>query len=201
MSPSGLQAEDSLSVLSSLSFLQPDWSALPSQHRGPGQRSDFCLTMTSSLLLVLDSNRTVSQFISYNTQFSVLILCFLTATKSSLDALRKRLYVLKYQQSSSSYSGPSPPPPLFRASIQLAIPNIVLRPSLDDIQVFLVSLRTLLSSSYSDVYLNTYCVFQSTVNKLVNVVLSVTKDIPLWTYSHLQYRQQQVLSSVVSLLL
>lgn len=39
------------------------------------------------------------------------------------------------------------------------------------------------------------CVFQATVNKLVSVVLSVTKDIPLWTYSHLQYKQQQVLWS------
>jgi len=35
-------------------------------------------------------------------------------------------------------------------------------------------------------------VFQSTVNKLVGVVLSVTKDVPLWTFSHLQYKQQQV---------
>ncbi|XP_067341566.1 dynein axonemal heavy chain 5 isoform X2 [Channa argus] len=89
------------------------------------------------------------------------------ATKSSLDALRKRLPVLRYQQSSSSSSSSnSLAPPLFRASIQLAIPNIVLRPSLDDIQ--------------------------STVNKMVSVVLSLTKDIPLWTYSHLQYKQQQV---------
>ncbi len=42
------------------------------------------------------------------------------------------------------------------------------------------------------------CVFQTTVNKLVSVVLSVTKDIPLWTYSHLQYKQQEVLWSVIS---
>ncbi|XP_076617159.1 dynein axonemal heavy chain 5 isoform X1 [Chaetodon auriga] len=89
------------------------------------------------------------------------------ATKSSLEALRRRLHVPKYQPSScSSQSAPPPPPPLFRASIQLAVPNIVLRPSLDDIQ--------------------------STVNKLVSVVLSATRDIPLWTYSHLQYKQQQV---------
>uniref|UniRef100_A0A7N8X5D3 Dynein, axonemal, heavy chain 5 like n=1 Tax=Mastacembelus armatus TaxID=205130 RepID=A0A7N8X5D3_9TELE len=71
--------------------------------------------------------------------FSVLIY-FITATKSSLDALRRRLHVLKYQPSSSSSSfnsqSASPPPPLFRSSIQLAIPNIILRPSLDDIQVF-----------------------------------------------------------------
>ncbi|XP_055363688.1 dynein axonemal heavy chain 5 [Betta splendens] len=91
------------------------------------------------------------------------------ATKSSLDALRRRLHVLKYQPA-SSYSSPSPPP-LFRASIQLSIPNIVLRPSLDDIQ--------------------------TTLNKLVNVLLSVTRDIPLWTYSHLQYKQQQVEQAAV----
>lgn len=59
--------------------------------------------------------------------------CLLTATKASLNALRKRLHVLKYHPS-SSYSSPAPPP-LFRVSIQLSIPNIVLRPSLDDIQV------------------------------------------------------------------
>ncbi|KAM9337116.1 dynein axonemal heavy chain 5 [Symphorus nematophorus] len=97
------------------------------------------------------------------------------ATKSSLDALRRRLHVPKYQpsfsSSSSSGSSQSAPPALFRASIQLAIPNIVLRPSLDDIQ--------------------------STVNKLVSVVLSVTKDIPLWTYSHLQYKQQLVEQAAV----
>uniref|UniRef100_A0A8D3DUG5 Dynein heavy chain 5, axonemal-like n=1 Tax=Scophthalmus maximus TaxID=52904 RepID=A0A8D3DUG5_SCOMX len=93
------------------------------------------------------------------------------ATKSCLDALKRRLHVLKYQPSSSSYSSyscssQSAAPPLFRASIQLAIPNIVLRPSLDNIQ--------------------------NTVNELVGDVLSVTKDVPLWNYSYLQYKQQQV---------
>ncbi|CAJ1081553.1 dynein axonemal heavy chain 5 isoform X1 [Xyrichtys novacula] len=98
------------------------------------------------------------------------------ATKSSLDALRRRLHVTKFQPSSSSsstssQSAPPPPPPLFRASMQLAIPNIVLRPSLDDIQ--------------------------STVNRMVSVVLTVTKDIPLWTFAHLQYKQQQVEQAAV----
>ncbi|XP_071340329.1 dynein axonemal heavy chain 5 isoform X1 [Trachinotus anak] len=96
------------------------------------------------------------------------------ATKSSLDALRRRLHVLKYQPSSStssSCSSQSAPPPLFRASIQLSIPNIVLRPSLDDIQ--------------------------TAVNKLVSTVLSITKDIPLWTYSHMQFKQQQVEQAAV----
>lgn len=36
------------------------------------------------------------------------------------------------------------------------------------------------------------CVCQSSVNKLVSIILSGTKDIPLWTFSHLQFKQQQV---------
>ncbi|XP_056290618.1 LOW QUALITY PROTEIN: dynein axonemal heavy chain 5-like [Pseudoliparis swirei] len=92
------------------------------------------------------------------------------ATRSSLNALRRRLLVLKHQPSSAP-PPPPPPPPLLRASIELSIPNIVLRPSLEDMQ--------------------------STVNKLVGVVLSVTKDVPLWTFSHLQYKQQQVEQAAV----
>ncbi|XP_068603948.1 LOW QUALITY PROTEIN: dynein axonemal heavy chain 5 [Brachionichthys hirsutus] len=96
------------------------------------------------------------------------------ATRSSLDALRRRLYVPKYQPSppSSSFSSSqAAPPPLLSASMQLAIPHIVLRPSLEDIQV--------------------------TVNKLVSVVLAATKDVPLWTYAHLQYKQQQLEQAAV----
>ncbi|XP_029955923.1 dynein heavy chain 5, axonemal [Salarias fasciatus] len=97
-----------------------------------------------------------------------------TATKFSLDALRRRLHVVRHQlpsSSSSHSSNLSDPPALFRASIQLAIPNIVLKPSLEDIQ--------------------------STVNKMVNSVLSATKDVPLWTYAHLQYKQLQVEQAAV----
>ena len=64
------------------------------------------------------------------------------ATRSSLEAFRKRLHVVSSYPSSSSTSssscsskGQEGPAPLFRASIQLTIPNIVLRPSLEDIQV------------------------------------------------------------------
>ncbi|KAM4605979.1 LOW QUALITY PROTEIN: dynein axonemal heavy chain 5 [Polymixia lowei] len=98
------------------------------------------------------------------------------ATRTSLEALRRRLHVTnKYQPSSSrsswSLGGQPGVPPLFRASIQLAIPNIVLRPSLDDIQ--------------------------ATVNKVVNVVLSMTKDFPLWTFSHLHHKLLQVEQAAV----
>uniref|UniRef100_A0A6Q2YIW6 AAA+ ATPase domain-containing protein n=1 Tax=Esox lucius TaxID=8010 RepID=A0A6Q2YIW6_ESOLU len=58
------------------------------------------------------------------------------ATRSSLDSLRRRLHVASTKYQSSSYlSRPQVQVPLFKASIELAIPNIVLRPSLEDIQV------------------------------------------------------------------
>ncbi|XP_041823849.1 dynein heavy chain 5, axonemal [Melanotaenia boesemani] len=98
-----------------------------------------------------------------------------TATKSSLDTLRRRLHASKHQLSSSSssfasYSSHSPLP-LLSTSIQLAIPNIVLKPSLEEIQ--------------------------TAVNKLVTVVLSATKDVPLWTYCQMQSRQQQLEQAAV----
>ena len=65
---------------------------------------------------------------------------FPSATKSSLDALRRRLHDSNLQQlffSSSSHSCPSAPP-LLRASILLAIPHILFRPSLEDIQVLVL---------------------------------------------------------------
>nr|XP_043900355.1 dynein axonemal heavy chain 8 isoform X2 [Solea senegalensis] len=94
------------------------------------------------------------------------------ATKSPLDALRRRLHVGSYQLTGSTpHAGePASPPPLFKASVQLTIPSIVLRPSIDDIQ--------------------------NAVNKLVTVILSGTKDVPLWTFTHLQYKQQQVEQTV-----
>ncbi|XP_036378537.1 dynein heavy chain 5, axonemal, partial [Megalops cyprinoides] len=88
------------------------------------------------------------------------------ATKLSLDSLRRRLHVVssKYQ-ASSQLTRASAQAPLFRAAIQLAIPNIVMRPSLDEIQGIL--------------------------NKVVSTVLAMAKDVPLWTFSHLHHKQLQ----------
>ncbi|XP_028852845.1 dynein heavy chain 5, axonemal [Denticeps clupeoides] len=84
------------------------------------------------------------------------------AAKRSLDDLRHRLHVVsKYQPILPDNSHVRIP--LLRASIQLAIPNIILSPSLDEVQ--------------------------SLVNKVGNTVLSVAKDIPLWEYSHLHHKQ------------
>ncbi|XP_062377845.1 dynein axonemal heavy chain 5 [Sardina pilchardus] len=90
------------------------------------------------------------------------------ATKMSLDSLRRRLHVVnsKYLSAFAALDRPVVQVPLFKASIQLAIPNIVLRPSLEDIQ--------------------------SILNKVVNTVLSMAKDLPLWEYAHLHHKQLQV---------
>ncbi|XP_076826623.1 dynein axonemal heavy chain 5 [Brachyhypopomus gauderio] len=87
------------------------------------------------------------------------------ATKLSLDSLRRRIHVMNptYHSSSSSPAGHNP---LFRASVELSIPNIIFKPNLEEVQ--------------------------SILNKLVNTVLSMAKDIPLWKFSHLHHKQLQL---------
>ncbi|KAJ8010647.1 hypothetical protein DPEC_G00077260 [Dallia pectoralis] len=64
------------------------------------------------------------------------------ATRSSLDSLRRRLHVVSTKYQSSSYlSRAQIQVPLFEASIELSIPNIVLRPSLEDIQAEQAAVR------------------------------------------------------------
>uniref|UniRef100_A0AAZ3RNU2 Dynein, axonemal, heavy chain 5 n=1 Tax=Oncorhynchus tshawytscha TaxID=74940 RepID=A0AAZ3RNU2_ONCTS len=66
---------------------------------------------------------------------------------SSLDSLRRRLHVASSKYQSSSYlSRAQVQVPLFEASIQLAIPNIVLKPSLEDIQVLLDTFKEIVQS-------------------------------------------------------
>ncbi|KAG2458608.1 DYH5 protein, partial [Polypterus senegalus] len=92
---------------------------------------------------------------------------FVKSTKLSLDALKRRLHVV-----SSKYLAASPSmkmsiqPPLFQASIQLVIPNVVMRPSLEEIQ--------------------------NTINKAVVTMLTMAKNIPLWTFAHLHHKQLQI---------
>ncbi|XP_027499865.1 dynein heavy chain 5, axonemal-like isoform X3 [Corapipo altera] len=85
--------------------------------------------------------------------------------KISLESLRHRLHVIdsRYQMTKVVETQRVP---LFKAEIQLAFPNVVLRPSLEDIQ--------------------------SAVNKAVNTILSIAKDIPLWKFAYLHHKQQQV---------
>ncbi|XP_053350448.1 dynein axonemal heavy chain 5 [Clarias gariepinus] len=88
------------------------------------------------------------------------------ATKHSLDSLRCRIYESPKYQSAFSSNHLAAHPPLFRVSIELAIPSIILKPSLEEMQ--------------------------SVLSKVVTTVLSMAKDIPLWKFSHLHHKQQQV---------
>ncbi|XP_040521760.1 dynein axonemal heavy chain 5 isoform X2 [Gallus gallus] len=90
-------------------------------------------------------------------------------TKISLESLRHRLRVVdsRYQMTRSVETKRVP---LFKTEFQLAIPNVVLQPSLEDIQ--------------------------SAVNKAVNIVLSIAKDIPLWKFAYLHHKQQKAEQSV-----
>ena len=56
-------------------------------------------------------------------------------------------------------------PPLFRADIVLQIPNVVMKPSLDDLQ--------------------------SSLNKAVQVILKTSMEIPQWEHLIVHQKQQQ----------
>nr|XP_055038161.1 dynein axonemal heavy chain 5 isoform X2 [Misgurnus anguillicaudatus] len=88
------------------------------------------------------------------------------ATKVSLDSLCRRLHFASSNYRSSSQSKAVVQTPLFKASIELAIPNLVLRPSVEDIQ--------------------------GIIGKVITIVLSTAEDIPLWKYYHLHHKQLQI---------
>ncbi|KAM4028219.1 dynein axonemal heavy chain 5-like [Anomaloglossus baeobatrachus] len=91
---------------------------------------------------------------------------FVKCTKVSLDILKRRLHTVSSKYQTSKLLKDQTSNPLFKAEIHLAIPNIVMRPSLEDIQ--------------------------SAVNKAINIVLSAAKDIPLWNFANLHHKQQQL---------
>ncbi|XP_032037004.1 dynein heavy chain 5, axonemal-like [Aythya fuligula] len=93
-------------------------------------------------------------------------------TKISLESLRHRLRVVdsRYQMTKSVKPQRVP---LFKTEFQLSIPNVVLRPSLEDIQ--------------------------SAVNKAVNIILSIAKDIPLWKFAYLHHKQQVSVEQAVAI--
>ncbi|KAK1795394.1 hypothetical protein P4O66_010566 [Electrophorus voltai] len=88
------------------------------------------------------------------------------ATKLSLDSLRRRIYVVNPKYTSSTSSHPTALTPLFRTSVELSIPNIIFKPTLEEVQTIL--------------------------NKVVTTVMSMAKDIPLWKFSHLHHKQLQL---------
>ncbi|OCT76244.1 hypothetical protein XELAEV_180314426mg, partial [Xenopus laevis] len=87
-------------------------------------------------------------------------------TKTSLDALKRRLHTVNSVYQTTKLTKDHASTPLFKAEIHLAIPNVLIKPSLEDIQ--------------------------SAVNKATNIILSAAKDIPLWKFAYLHHKQQQL---------
>ncbi|XP_066267666.1 dynein axonemal heavy chain 5-like [Branchiostoma lanceolatum] len=85
-------------------------------------------------------------------------------TRLSLEAIKRRLQTTnKYQEEMRKKEPPKHP--LFKAEIILAIPNVVMRPSLDDIQ--------------------------SILNKAVQHILSMAKCVPQWAHTQWLLKQHQ----------
>ncbi|XP_078614026.1 dynein axonemal heavy chain 5-like isoform X9 [Branchiostoma floridae x Branchiostoma japonicum] len=85
-------------------------------------------------------------------------------TRLSLEAIKRRLQTTnKYQEEMRKKEAPKHP--LFKAEIILAIPNVVMRPSLDDIQ--------------------------SILNKAVQHILSMAKVVPQWAHTQWLLKQHQ----------
>ena len=55
-----------------------------------------------------------------------------TGTRLSLDTIKRRLQAIRYTLGDESKEDPKPP--LFKVDVVLAIPNVVMRPNLEDLQ-------------------------------------------------------------------
>lgn len=55
-----------------------------------------------------------------------------TGTRLSLDTIKRRLQAIRYAMGDESRDDPKPP--LFKVDVVLAIPNVVMRPNLEDLQ-------------------------------------------------------------------
>ncbi len=82
----------------------------------------------------------------------------------SLDAIKRRVQI-KAGFSASADFVEDGKPALFRADVVLAIPNVVMRPSLEDVQ--------------------------GSLNKCVQIVLKMAESVPQWQHLIQQQKQQQ----------
>lgn len=69
-------------------------------------------------------------------------------TKVSLDTLKRRLHTVSSKYQTSKLVKDQTTNPLFKAEIHLAIPNVVMRPSLEDIQVRKLCILILICMEY-----------------------------------------------------
>ena len=95
-------------------------------------------------------------------QLSWYSLSYCAGTRLSLDSIKRRLQTSANKYTHGAQENEDAKVPLFTANIVLAIPTIVLRPSLDDVQ--------------------------QTVNKAVQVIMRMAQDIPLWAHTIISQR-------------
>lgn len=60
------------------------------------------------------------------------IISTFTGTRLSLDTIKRRLQAVRYPIGDESKEDPKPP--LFKVDVVLAIPNVVMKPNLEDLQ-------------------------------------------------------------------
>ncbi|KAK3724620.1 hypothetical protein RRG08_041104 [Elysia crispata] len=84
-------------------------------------------------------------------------------TRLSLDAIKRRLQANRYAIGDDSRDDAKPP--LFRVDVVLEIPNVVIRPNLDELQ--------------------------QTLSKGVQIILKASQNMKLWEHQILHQRQQQ----------
>ena len=91
-------------------------------------------------------------------------LCF-AGTRLSLDAIKRRVQMVNRYSKLDNDHGGDKKAPLFRADIVLQLPNVVMKPSLEDIQ--------------------------SSLNKCIQIILKMTEAVPQWEHLVQQQRLQQ----------
>ena len=87
-----------------------------------------------------------------------------TGTRLSLDAIKRRLQANRYAIGDDK-SKDEGKPPLFRVDVVLEIPNVMIRPNLDELQ--------------------------STLSKGVQIILKASQNMKAWDHQVLHQKQQQ----------
>ena len=114
-----------------------------------------------------------------------MICCQVKCTRLSLDTIKRRLQQTnKYQSSSLGAGSGEKNPPLFVSHVVLALPNIVMKLSLDEIQVYCLFYNVLLCLDCS--------IYKAFLNKAIEVILTATKDVKIWKYAEIHKLQQKM---------
>ena len=94
----------------------------------------------------------------------------MTGTRLSLDTLKRRVQLAKRYATEESAGVQKAP--LFKADILLAIPNVLMCPTLEEVQ--------------------------TSLTKAIQIMLKMSEQIPQWEHLIKQQKQQQKVSSIIN---